>query len=80
MIVPMKDPAGYLEEIRRNLETLRGTGGVSETERALFGMIDGLAGMLHHSNERTAALERQVADLTRLHSGSSSHATTTRTP
>ena len=49
------DPREYLAEIRRNLEKLKDQGGVSETERALFGMIDGMAGMMHHGNERVTA-------------------------
>lgn len=61
----MKQPHEYLDEIRDNLQKVRAKGTVTDTENALFGMIDGLAGMLHRTNERVTELERQVADLKR---------------
>ncbi len=56
----MSDPRTYLAEIRENLEKIRAKGHVTETENALFGLIDGLGGMLHRTNERVTELERQV--------------------
>lgn len=61
----MKQPHEYLDEIRDNLQKVRAKGTVTDTENALFGMIDGMAGMLHRTNERVTELERQVADLKR---------------
>ena len=41
----MKDADGYLNEIRENLKKIQSQGKVTPTENALFGMIDGLAGL-----------------------------------
>jgi len=41
----MQDPRHYLEQIRDNLSKLQEKGQVTPTENALFGMIDGLAGL-----------------------------------
>ena len=59
----MNDPHEYLNEIRENLAKIRSKGQVTETENALFGMIDGLAGVLHRTHERVATLEHEVAQL-----------------
>ena len=67
----MADTRDYLNEIRAGLEKLKAKGSVTETEKALFDMIDGLAGMLHRTNERVTELER-------LHGGKSAATTTTR--
>ena len=63
----MADARDYLKEIQQNLEKLKAKGSVSESENALFGMIDGLAGMLHRTNERVTELEKHVARLEKLH-------------
>ena len=47
----MKDPNGYLTEIRENMEN------------ALFGMIDGLAGLQMATMERLAELNRRLQAL-----------------
>ena len=61
----MDDPHRYLDEIRENLRKLQAQGKVTPTDNALFGMIDGLAGMLRVTLERVTVLEHQVADLRR---------------
>jgi hypothetical protein len=60
---PMKDPDGYLKEIRDNLQKIQAQGKVSPTENALFGMLDGLAGLQMATMERLAELNRRVQDL-----------------
>jgi len=57
----MKDPRDYLNEIQANLRKLQRQGQVTPTENALFGMIDGLAGLQLVTMERLAALEELVA-------------------
>jgi hypothetical protein len=59
----MKDASGYLEEIRENLKKIRAQGQVTPTENALFGMIDGLAGLQMATLERLAELNRRVQAL-----------------
>ena len=52
----MKDPRDYLEEIQQNLKKIQAQPGVTPAESALFGMIDGLAGLQRLTMERVAAL------------------------
>jgi hypothetical protein len=59
----MQDPRHYLEEIRDNLHKLQGKGQITPAENALFGMIDGLAGLQLVTLERITRLEQQLADL-----------------
>jgi hypothetical protein len=59
----MKDPDGYLKEIRENMKKIQAQGKVTPTENALFGMIDGLAGLQMATMERLAELNRRVQDL-----------------
>ena len=59
----MKDPDGYLNEIRDNLRKIQAHGKVTPTENALFGMIDGLAGLQMATLERMAELSRRVQEL-----------------
>ena len=59
----MKDPDGYLKEIRENMKKIQAQGKVTPTEIALFGMIDGLAGLQMATMERMAELNRRVQDL-----------------
>src|SRR5687767_14505686 len=54
----MKDANGYLEEIRENMKKIQAQGKVTPTENALFGMIDGLAGLQMATLERLAELNR----------------------
>jgi hypothetical protein len=57
----MKDPRDYLQEIQLNLKKLQAQGQVTPTENALFGMIDGLAGLQLVSLERITELERRLS-------------------
>ena len=59
----MKAPDGYLKEIRENLAKIQAQGKVTQTENALFGMIDGLAGLQMATMERLAELNRRVQAL-----------------
>jgi hypothetical protein len=56
----MRDPRDYLDEIQQNLKKLQAQGTVSPTENALFGMIDGLAGLQRLTMERVAVLEQAL--------------------
>jgi hypothetical protein len=53
----MRDPKEYIDEIQQNLKKLQSQGAVTPTENALFGMLDGLAGLQRLTMERLAALE-----------------------
>lgn len=59
----MKDPRDYLQEIQTNLQKLQAQGQVTPTENALFGMIDGLAGLQRVTLERVTELERRMKEL-----------------
>jgi len=59
----MKDADGYLNEIRENLKKIQAQGKVTPTENALFGMIDGLAGLQMATLERMADLNRRLQAL-----------------
>ena len=61
----MNDPHRYLDEVRENLRKIQSQGAVTSTENALFGMIDGLAGLLRVTLERVTNLELAVAELRR---------------
>ncbi len=70
----MKEPREYLAEIQTNLKKLQAQGQVTPSENALFGMIDGLAGLQLVTLERLARVEQLLAD-----SGVAAAATTRRT-
>jgi hypothetical protein len=59
----MKDPRDYLQEVRDNLQKIQDQGRVTPTENALFGMIDGLAGLELVTLERLAACEQRIREL-----------------
>jgi hypothetical protein len=59
----MTDPQHYLAEIRANTEKMRAQGKVTPTENALFGMIDGMAGLLTYTMEQVAVLKHRVDEL-----------------
>ena len=59
----MKDANGYVAEIRENMKKIQAQGKVTPTENALFGMIDGLAGLQMATMERLAELNRRVQEL-----------------
>ena len=54
------DPLHYLREIRANVEKLQSQGQVTPTENALFGMLDGMAGMMTFTLDQVAELKRRV--------------------
>src|SRR3954463_8926161 len=56
----MKDPRDYLREIQENLKKLQSQKNVTPSENALFGMIDGLAGLQLVTMERLAVLEQAL--------------------
>jgi hypothetical protein len=56
----MKDPREYLDEIRQNLRKLQDQGQVTPADNALFGMVDGLAGLQLVILERITALEKRA--------------------
>jgi hypothetical protein len=57
----MNDPRSYIDEIRQNLRKLQSQGKVTPTENALFGMIDGLAGLHLVTLERVTRLEQMLS-------------------
>jgi len=57
------DPLHYLREIRANVEKLQSEGQVTPKENALFGMIDGMAGLMTYTWEQMAELRRRVEAL-----------------
>lgn len=63
----MKDASGYLDEIRENLKKIQAQGQVTPTENALFGMIDGLAGLQMTTLERLAEMNRRIHALEEIH-------------
>jgi len=54
------DPLHYLHEIRENVKKLQAQGKVTPTENALFGMADGMAGLLIFTLDQMADLKRRV--------------------
>ena len=54
------NPRHYLDEIRANVEKMRAQGAVSPTENALFGMIDGLAGLMTFTLDQFAELKHRL--------------------
>lgn len=56
----MKDPRAYLDEIRQNMDKIRAQGQVTPAENALFGMVDGLAGLMLVTLERVTVLEQRL--------------------
>ena len=61
--VTMTDPTHYLDEIRANTEKMRSQGRVTPTENALFGMIDGMAGLTIFSLEQMAQMRHRMDEL-----------------
>ena len=54
------EPLHYLREIRANVEKLQSQGQVTPTENALFGMVDGMAGMMTFTLDQVAELKRRI--------------------
>ena len=59
----MKEPREYLQEVRDNLQKIQSQGKVTPIENALFGMIDGLAGLELTTLERLTACEQRIREL-----------------
>ena len=59
----MKNPRDYIEEIRANVKKLQAQGKVEPAENALFGMLDGMAGLMLVTLDRVTELERRVNEL-----------------
>lgn len=59
----MKDPRKYLDEIRENVKKIQAQGKVEPAENALFGMLDGLAGLVMVTLDRVTELEKRVNEL-----------------
>ncbi len=59
----MKNPREYLDEIRENVKKMQAQGKVEPAENALFGMVDGLAGLVLITLDRVTELERRVNEL-----------------
>jgi len=54
------DPLHYLREIRANVQKLQSQGQVTPSENALFGMLDGMAGMMTFMMDQMAELKRRM--------------------
>ena len=54
------DPLHYLNEIRANVTKMRAQGQVTPTENALFGMVDGLAGLMLFTLDQMADMRRRL--------------------
>ena len=54
------DPLHYLREIRGNVEKLQAHGQVTPTENALFGMLDGMAGLMTFTLDQVSDLKRRI--------------------
>jgi hypothetical protein len=59
----MKNPHEYIEEIRANMRKLQAQGKIEPAENALFGMVDGLAGLQLASLKEIGELTRRVEAL-----------------
>jgi hypothetical protein len=57
------DPLHYLREIRANVEKLQAQGQITPTENALFGMIDGMAGLMTFTHDQMADMRRRIEAL-----------------
>ena len=54
------DPLHYLREIRANVQKLQSQGQVTATENALFGMVDGMAGLMTFTLDQMAEMKRRI--------------------
>ena len=59
----LTDPDRYLDEIRANVEKMRAQGRVTPAENALFGMLDGMAGLMTFTLSRVADLTHRIEAL-----------------
>lgn len=63
----MKNPRDYLNEVQQNVRKFQAQGQVTPTDNALFGMIDGLAGLLLVTTDQLGDLMRRVEALEAIH-------------
>ena len=54
------DPVHYLREVRANVEKLQQQGKVTPNENALFGMLDGMAGLMTFTLDQVSDLKRRI--------------------
>ena len=54
------DPLHYLNEIRDNVNKMRAQGKVTPTENALFGMLDGTAGLMLFMLDQMADMRKRL--------------------
>ena len=54
------NPQHYLDEIRANVTKMRAQRQVTPTENALFGMIDGMAGLMIFTLEQMADFRHRL--------------------
>jgi hypothetical protein len=54
------DPQHYLDEIRANVTKMRAQQQVTPTENALFGMIDGMAGLMIFTLQQMAEMRHRL--------------------
>ena len=59
----LTNPDKYLEEIRANVQKMRAQGHVTPTENALFGMLDGMAGLMTFTLSRLADVTHRLEAL-----------------
>jgi hypothetical protein len=57
---PRHDPQHYLAEIRANVAKMRAQQQVTPAENALFGMCDGLAGLVTFALQQMADMQRRL--------------------
>ena len=57
------DPLHYLNEIRDNVNKMRAQGKVTPTENALFGMVDGTAGLMLFMLNQMADMRKRLDEL-----------------
>ena len=54
------DPLHYLNEIRDNVNKMRAQGKFTPTENALFGMLDGTAGLMLFMLDQMADMRKRL--------------------
>ena len=59
----MKNPREYIDEIRANVKKMQAQGKVEPAENALFGMVDGMAGLMTFTLDQVADLKRRIETL-----------------
>ena len=57
------DPHHYLDEVRQNLAKMRAQPAVTPADNALFGMVDGLAGITLYMLDQMADMRRRIESM-----------------